>query len=190
MFKESRERRSEASRKKGSFCLSLFLIHYGQWRNAKKKKKTHKNWKQLSWMSQSPSSSFNIWLLFTNIKLFDSESDFLNVARASRWQTSGSKGFVLFFCFVLFFAEVELTSCACATILLNSVATAFACKSARVLPWYSGLVLLVWASILMTATAEGKRIKSENHLTFCPFLIGVPEESISTVRQGYRIKPN
>ena len=39
--------------------------------------------------------------------------------------------FCLFVC--LFFAEVELTSCACVTILLNSVATAFACKSARVL---------------------------------------------------------
>ena len=84
-------------------------------------------------MSQSPSSSFNVWLLFTNIKLFDSESDFLNVARTPRWQTSGSKGFVGFLFVCLFFAEVELTSCACVTILLNSVATAFACKSARVL---------------------------------------------------------
>ena len=41
---------------------------------------------------------------------------------------------VVFCFFFVVFTEVELTSCACATILLNSVATAFACKSARVLP--------------------------------------------------------
>ena len=63
-------------------------------------------------MSQSPSSSFNVWLLFTNIKLFDSESDFLNVARASRWQISGSKGFVLFFCFVFCRSRINVM-CMC-----------------------------------------------------------------------------
>lgn len=31
----------------------------------------------------------------------------------------------------------------------------------------------------MTATSEGKRIKSEDHLIFCPFLIGVPEDDIN-----------
>lgn len=55
-----------------------------------KKKKKGKKLKTVVLDGSNPSCSFNVWLLFTNIKLFDSESDFLNVARASRWQTSGS----------------------------------------------------------------------------------------------------
>ena len=43
MFKKSRERRSEASRKKGSFCLSLFLMHYWPVEKCKKKKKKKNN---------------------------------------------------------------------------------------------------------------------------------------------------
>lgn len=175
MFKESRERRSEASRKKGSFCLSLFLIHYGQWRNAKKNPTKTEN-SCLGCLKAPVLHLMYGYCLPTSNYLIQNQT----FSMLQGHQDGKHLAVRVLFCFfVLFFAEVELTSCACATILLNSVATAFACKSARVLPWYLGLVLLVWASILMTATAEGKRIKSENHLTFCPFLIGVPEDDIN-----------
>ena len=148
--------------------------------NEEMQKKTHKNWKQLSWMSQSPSSSFNVWLLFINIKLFDSESDFLNVARAPRWQTSGSKGFVgfLFVCLFVFCRSRINVMCMCHN-SSQFCGYCFCMQVSQGASWYSGLVLLVWASILMAAAAERKRIKSENHLTFCPFLIGVPEDDVN-----------
>lgn len=77
----------------------------------------------------------------------------------------------------LFSAEAEWTSPTCATICMDSIASAFAWKSARASPWYSGSVLLVWVSILITAISEGEQNSSKKIIYCCPFLVGVPEDA-------------
>lgn len=72
------------------------------------------------------------------------------------------------------FAEGEWTSTTSATTFTASVAAAFAWKSARVFPWYSVSVLLVWASILITAISESNRVAARRSFTCCPFFIGAP----------------
>ena len=179
MFKESRERRSEASRKKGSFCLSLFLIHSGQWRNAKKKHTKTENSclgclkaPVLHLMCGYCLPTSNYLIQNQTFSMLQGHQDGKHLA------VRVLLVFCLFVCLFVFCRSRINVMCMCH----NSSQFCCYCFCMQVSQgafWCSGLVLLVWASILMAAAAEGKRIKSENHLTFCPFLIGVPEDDVN-----------
>lgn len=90
----------------------------------------------------SPLCSFHLQPLFTHLNVSDSGADYCHVTRTSECQKSGNEG--------SFSAEAEWASPTSATISIDSIAAALAWKSAREFPWYSCLVPLVQASILMT----------------------------------------
>lgn len=128
----------------------------------------------LAWSWEEPSGLIGFpialtihWVykcLFAHLNFSESGADCCHVTKTAGWQKSCREE--------SYFAEAEGTLSTCATIFVDSFGGNLAWWLAGELPWCLGSVLLMWASVLMTAILEGKRIILRRSFTCCPFFGG------------------